>query len=168
MGRLRSALRAYALDNEAPEVVMDKLDRKASHFEAGVMATVAYAVVDPAASRLTLCLAGHLRPVLARPGRPSVFVDAAVDPPIGFSLRGRRRRSYVVEMPPGATVCFYTDGLVERRDRPIDVGLDELLAAVAAVPSEQVCAELMTEFVEGQPTADDVALLVMHRTESPD
>lgn len=168
MGRLRSALRAYALDNDEPGVVLDKLDRKASHFEAGVMATVAYAVVEPTASRLTLCLAGHLRPVLARPGLPSVHVDAAVDPPIGFSLRGRRRRSHVIDVPPGATVCFYTDGLVERRDRPIDVGLADLLEAVAAVPSEAVCAELMTEFVEGQPTADDVALLVMHRTDAPD
>ncbi|GAA3438828.1 SpoIIE family protein phosphatase [Kutzneria kofuensis] len=165
MGRLRSALRAYALDNEAPEVVLDKLDRKASHFEAGVMATVAYAVVEPTAGRLTLCLAGHLRPVLAMPGRPSEFVDAPVDPPIGFSLKGRHRRSHVVDVPPGATVCFYTDGLIERRDRPIDAGLAELLNAVAAVPSETVCAELMTEFVEGQPTADDVALLVVHRTE---
>jgi hypothetical protein len=62
-------------------------------------------------------------------------------------------------------LCFYTDGLVERRDRPIDNGLAELLRAVAAVPSETVCAELMAEFVEGQATADDVALLVMHRTE---
>jgi len=166
MGRLRSALRAYALDNDEPEVVMDKLDRKASHFEAGVMATVAYAVVEPEAGRLTLCLAGHLRPVLARPGQASRFVDAVVDPPIGFSLKGRRRRSQIVEVPPGATLCFYTDGLVERRDRPIDAGLAELLTAVAAVPSETVCSELMAEFVEGQATADDVALLVMHRTEA--
>ena len=165
MGRLRSALRAYALDNDAPDVVMDKLDRKASHFEAGVMATVAYGVVEPDAGRLTLCLAGHLQPVLAMPGRPSEFINAAVDPPIGFSLRGRRRRSHVVELPPGATVCFYTDGLIERRDRPIDDGLADLLAAVAAVPSETVCAELIREFVAGQAIADDVALLVMHRTE---
>ena len=167
MGRLRSALRAYALDNDAPEVVLDKLDRKASHFEAGVMATVAYAVVEPTGGRLTLCLAGHLRPVLAVPGRPSVFVDAVVDPPIGFSLRNRRRRSRVIEIPPGATVCFYTDGLIERRERPIDAGLTDLLHAVVAVPSESVCRGLMAEFVEGQPTADDVALLVMHRTETP-
>jgi sigma-B regulation protein RsbU (phosphoserine phosphatase) len=163
MGRLRSALRAYALDNDAPEIVLDKLDRKASHFEAGVMATVAYAVVEPAASRLTLCLAGHLRPVLAVPGRRGEFVDAPVDPPIGFALRGRSRRSHVIEVPPGSTVCFYTDGLIERRDQPIDIGLSELLDAVAAVPSETVCEELMATFVEGHATADDVALLVVHR-----
>ena len=46
MGRLRSALRAYALDNDSPGVVLDKLDRKANHFEAGVMATVAYGIID--------------------------------------------------------------------------------------------------------------------------
>ncbi|MFI9383423.1 SpoIIE family protein phosphatase [Kutzneria sp. NPDC052558] len=166
MGRLRSALRAYALDNDAPEVVLDKLDRKATHFEAGVMATVAYGVIEPAAGRLTLCLAGHLRPVLAVPGRPGEFVEAAVDPPIGFGLRTRPRRSHTVEVPPGATVCFYTDGLIERRDRPVDDGLSELLAAVAAVSSEAVCEQLMAAFVEGQ-TADDVALLVVHREANP-
>jgi serine phosphatase RsbU (regulator of sigma subunit)/anti-sigma regulatory factor (Ser/Thr protein kinase) len=164
MGRLRSALRAYALDNDAPDIVLDKLDRKASRFEAGAMATVGYGVIEPAVNRLTLCLAGHLRPVLAVPGRRSEFVGADVDPPIGFALRGRTRRSSVVDIPPGATVCFYTDGLVERRDRPIDAGLDDLLSAVTAMPSDVVCDELMSEFVEGQTTADDVALLVMHRT----
>ena len=37
MGRLRSALRAYALDCESPAEVLAKLDRKANHFEHGPM-----------------------------------------------------------------------------------------------------------------------------------
>jgi phosphoserine phosphatase RsbU/P len=166
MGRLRSALRAYALDNDSPAVVLDKLDRKANHFEAGTMATVAYGVIDLAAHQLRLCLAGHLAPVLALPGRPAKFVDARPDPPIGFALRTRSRRCHTVDLPPGALVCFYTDGLIERRDHPIDDGLQALLRTVTAGPPEAACVKLMATFVGVQSLADDVALLAVHRNEA--
>jgi serine phosphatase RsbU (regulator of sigma subunit)/anti-sigma regulatory factor (Ser/Thr protein kinase) len=163
MGRLRSALRAYALDNESPSVVLDKLDRKANHFEAGAMATVAYGVIDLAAHRLHLCLAGHLPPVIAVPGAPAAFVDLAPDPPIGFDLRTRARRSHIVDLPPGTVVCFYTDGLVERRTQALDEGLALLLGVVSTDRAEITCARLMSRFVGTQSLADDVAVLVAHR-----
>ncbi|HJP72671.1 MAG TPA: SpoIIE family protein phosphatase [Pseudonocardiaceae bacterium] len=163
MGRLRSALRAYALDNESPSVVLDKLDRKANHFEAGVMATVAYGVIDLAAHRLHLCLAGHLPPVIAVPGAPAEFVDLAPDPPIGFDLRTRSRRSKVVDLPPGAVICFYTDGLIERRTEALDDSLAALLGVVSTDRAEITCARLMSRFVGTQSLADDVAVLVVHR-----
>jgi len=48
MGRMRSALRAYALKFPGPAEVLGKLDRKMQYFEQGdVMATVSYAVLDP-------------------------------------------------------------------------------------------------------------------------
>ncbi|MBY8854227.1 serine/threonine-protein phosphatase, partial [Saccharothrix sp. MB29] len=84
--RLRSALRAYALEFADPAEVLGKLDRKASHFESSTMATVAYAVIDTATCRMDLALAGHLPPVLAAPGRPAAFVDAPIGPPIGYAL----------------------------------------------------------------------------------
>lgn len=163
MGRLRSALRAYALDNDSPGVVLDKLDRKAHHFEAGVMATVAYGVIDLDENRLRLCLAGHLPPVLAVPGRASVFVDAPPDPPIGFDLRTRQRRCHTVDLPPGSSVCFYTDGLIERRGRPIDLGMQALLRMVSADRAEATCTTLMARFVGTASLPDDVAVLIAHR-----
>jgi anti-sigma regulatory factor (Ser/Thr protein kinase)/putative methionine-R-sulfoxide reductase with GAF domain len=166
MGRLRSALRAYALDNDSPAVVLDKLDRKANHFEAGTMATVAYGVIDIAEHRLRLSLAGHLPPVIAVPGEPSEFVDALPDPPIGFALSTRPRRCQVVDLPPGALACFYTDGLIERRDQPIDDGLATLRRIMVASSAEATCATLMSRFIGNQSLGDDVAVLVVHRTGS--
>lgn len=163
MGRLRSALRAYALDNDSPSVVMDKLDRKANHFEAGSMATVAYGIIDLAEHRLHLCLAGHLPPVIAVPGQPAEFVALHPDPPIGFDLRTRQRRSHTVDLPPGSVVCFYTDGLIERRDQPLDDSLTALLGVVSADRAEITCARLMARFVGTQSLADDAAVLVAHR-----
>ena len=46
MGRLRSALRAYALEAAEPGEVLERLDRKLQHFEAGQMTTVLYATLD--------------------------------------------------------------------------------------------------------------------------
>jgi serine phosphatase RsbU (regulator of sigma subunit) len=145
-------------------VVLDKLDRKAHHFEAGVMATVAYGVIDLDENRLRLCLAGHLPPVLAVPGRASVFVDAPPDPPIGFDLRTRQRRCHTVDLPPGSSVCFYTDGLIERRGRPLDLGMQALLRMVSANRAETTCTTLMARFVGTASLPDDVAVLIAHRS----
>jgi phosphoserine phosphatase RsbU/P len=68
MGRLRSALRAYALEFRGPAEVLGKLDRKMQYFEeADVMATVSYAVLDPDTGQLAISSAGHLPPVIAAP-----------------------------------------------------------------------------------------------------
>ena len=71
MGRMRSALRAYALETRDPAEVLARLDRKMQHFEPDAMATVLYAVIDPALEQMRVCLAGHFPPVIARPGQPA-------------------------------------------------------------------------------------------------
>jgi putative methionine-R-sulfoxide reductase with GAF domain len=159
MGRLRSALRAYALEFPDPADVLGRLDHKASHFEHNTMATVGYAVIDPNGVTLRLSLAGHLPPVLAMPGRPAVFTDVPVDPPVGQALAIRGRRSATVEVPVGALVALYTDGLVERRDEDIDARLARLLTAVEPGPPEVACARIMAEMVGARQATDDIALL---------
>ena len=69
MGRLRSALRAYALEHSDPAEVLTRLDRKIHHFEAGNLATAIYAVIPPDRNRALISNAGHLPPVLAVPGQ---------------------------------------------------------------------------------------------------
>ena len=61
MGRMRSALRAYALETSDPAEVLGRLDRKMQHFEPDALATVLYAVIDPALDRMRVCLAGISR-----------------------------------------------------------------------------------------------------------
>ncbi|OLZ47025.1 PP2C family protein-serine/threonine phosphatase [Amycolatopsis keratiniphila] len=158
MGRLRSALRAYALESDDPAEVLTKLDRKVQHFEPGSLATVVYGLVTASRDSMAISLAGHLPPVLAPPGGPSVFVDAPVDPPIGVTGPGRRRT--VVELTAGAVLAFYTDGLVERRDQLIDVGLQRLAGVISADRPDVVCARVMAALVGNIPAQDDIALLV--------
>ena len=163
MGRLRSALRAYALDIEDPAEVLHKLNRKATHFEDGAMATVSYAVVDPTHEYVTIALAGHPPPVLAEPDGTVTLTQPPTVPPIGFPHTGDRWPSSVLQLRPGAVVCFYTDGLVERRDSTIDAGLCRLREAIIVAEPDTVCARVMARMVGTRPASDDIALLAMRR-----
>lgn len=162
MGRLRSALRAYALEWTDPGEVLRRLDRKALHFEPGLVATVVYAVLDPGSGRLSASLAGHPPPLVAVPGRETEFVDLPVDLLIGVEP-GIRRRTTTVELPPGALLCLYTDGLVERRDRSPEERLEQLRDTVVVEPAEAVCSTLLRGMLAGRAPADDVAILVARR-----
>ncbi|MBN6033705.1 PP2C family protein-serine/threonine phosphatase [Amycolatopsis sp. 195334CR] len=166
MGRLRSALRAYALDYDDPADVIGKLDRKARHFEAGIMSTVGYGVLDPAHERVSISLAGHLPPVLARPTGDATSVPVAPDPPIGLAMPVVERHSTTIDLPPGGLLCWYTDGLVERRGASLDDGVRKLTAAITAGPPEQVCAAIMTELIGREPVPDDIAMLIVRRRAS--
>jgi anti-sigma regulatory factor (Ser/Thr protein kinase)/putative methionine-R-sulfoxide reductase with GAF domain len=163
MGRLRSALRAHALFSSDPAEALSKLNQQVRHFERPrMMATIQLAIVEPSFKQLRLSSAGHLPPVLAVPDRPAGIVDVPGDPPIGVSS-GLRRRSTTINVPAGALLCFYTDGLIERRDISLDVGLKRLCDAVVAGPVESISARIMGRLIGDNPPADDIAMLVLRR-----
>lgn len=161
MGRLRSALRAYALECTDPADVLGRLDQKIRHFEAGHLATALYAMIPPDRDRIHISLAGHPPPILARPGEPAATLGLPPDYPLGFG-GSRARRTNVIDFPAGAVLVCYTDGLVERRGEQIDTGLQRLCAAVRPAPAEALCAAIMSDLGAHQPT-DDVALLAIRR-----
>jgi phosphoserine phosphatase RsbU/P len=63
-------------------------------------------------------------------------------------------------------VCFYTDGLIERRNQTIDDGLDRLCRAVTAQSPDIACAAVMAALVGSNPISDDIALLMIQRSPS--
>jgi putative methionine-R-sulfoxide reductase with GAF domain len=162
MGRIRTALRAYALETRDPAEVLAKLDRKIQHFEPGALATVLYSVFDPALDQVQVCSAGHLPPVLAFPGQHAELADIPANLMIGVDS-GLLRQATTVNIPPGALLCFYTDGLVERRDQPIDDGLTRLCQVVTAEPADIACATVMGAMVGSHAARDDIALLSFRR-----
>lgn len=176
MGRMRSALRAYVLETDDPAAALRKLDRKMQYFEQDVMATVLYGVYAPESGELRISLAGHPPPVLAVPGEQATVVSLQPDLPIGV-VDDQQRRCTTVRIPPGSILCSYTDGLIERRDRPLDEGMTSLAATLgdlmehlpaddgtsSALLAENTCAVVMRAMVGNAPAADDVAVLVLHR-----
>jgi sigma-B regulation protein RsbU (phosphoserine phosphatase) len=162
MGRMRSALRAYALETRDPAEVLDRLDRKMQHFEPGALATVLYAVAEPTLDRVHIATAGHLPPVVALPGLPAELADISADLMIGVAP-GVQRQVTTVKIPPGTLLCLYTDGLIERPGEPIDDSLARLCQVVAAEPADACCVTVMGALVGSEQARDDIALLTFRR-----
>jgi phosphoserine phosphatase RsbU/P len=162
MGRMRSALRAYALETTDPAEVLGRLDRKMQHFEPDALATVAYGVFEPGLDQIHVALAGHFPPVMARPGQPAELADVQLGALIGAAPRAPRPVT-TVPVPPGALLCLFTDGLVEHPGEVIDEGLDRLCEAVTAQSPEMACAAVMAALVGSEPARDDIALLMIRR-----
>jgi sigma-B regulation protein RsbU (phosphoserine phosphatase) len=167
MGRMRSALRAYILETDSPAEALTRLDRKMQYFEPDVMATVLFAILDASTGIVTVSSAGHLPPVIASPGQLAAPAKIESDLPIGVADQSDRADT-VLDLPAGALACFYTDGLVERRDCSLTEGIARLCAAVdgtargaGQTPSpEQACAAVMRSLIGTEEASDDVALLI--------
>jgi serine phosphatase RsbU (regulator of sigma subunit) len=179
MGRMRSALRAYVLETADPATALRMLDRKIQYFEPDAMATMLYGLYTPGTGEFVVSSAGHIPPVLAAPGRRAGLLPLRPDPPIG-TADDPRRRTATFFVPPGGFLCCFTDGLVERRDRAIDHGIDQIAAilneqiaarpdarpdAGGAVesPAEHACAAVMRTLVGTAPAQDDIAVLMLSR-----
>ena len=162
MGRMRSALRAYALETADPAEVLARLDAKMQHFEPGAVATVAYAVLDPGLETMRICSAGHYPPVIASREHPAELAGIPPGLLIG-AASGAQRKVTTISIRPGTLVCLYTDGLIERRGEPIEDGLARLCQAVTAEPPDAACAAVMAALVGNEPASDDIALLMFWR-----
>ena len=164
MGRMRSALRAYSLQTDDPAEVLCRLDRKMHHFEPDAMATVLYGILSQDASAMRMSSAGHLPPVYAKPGEPAGFAPMTQDLLIGVDSQARRHVQ-TVRLDPGSVFCCYTDGLIERPGKPLDAGFERVRRSVSASPAEAVTAAVMRDLVGTDTPRDDIALLVLRRTE---
>ncbi|MGY5127879.1 ATP-binding SpoIIE family protein phosphatase [Streptomyces nigrescens] len=161
MGQLRTAVRAYARLDLPPHEVLQLLDGLAAEIDASQIATCVYAVHDPNEGRLVYASAGHL-PILVRD--PDGTVRRAAEPtgpPLGTG--GWLHTSGSVPLGPGSSAVLYTDGLVERRDKDIDHGVEALeraFAGAAGAP-DIVCDRLLRSLGITATHDDDVAILVL-------
>jgi phosphoserine phosphatase RsbU/P len=161
MGRLRNALRAYAIQADDPADVLTRLDEMVCYFEADEMATVLYAVLDPTSRRMTFSTAGHPVPVMAPSSGDPHLVHGPVDPPIGVGAT-EARHSKEVAVPSGTTLYFFTDGVVERRGEHLDVGLERLCGAATPGSPHRGCSNIVAHLVGDAKLDDDFAVLAIH------
>jgi PAS domain S-box-containing protein len=161
MGQLRNALRAYALEEHPPGIVVEKLDMLVQSLEQGRMATLLYLVVDDDLSRISFASAGHLPPLLVSPDGEARYLEEPASVPLGVMPGGYDEA--VCEIEPGSTLVLYTDGLVEERGVPIDDGLERLRQAVLHGPDdpEELCDHVLRALDRDGPASDDVALFVL-------
>jgi serine phosphatase RsbU (regulator of sigma subunit) len=88
---------------------------------------------------------------------------AAADFPLG-AMPGAPRRAVTFPLPSGSMLLLYTDGLIERRDRPLDVGMALLLENATDGTAERLCSQLARNLLPGGEPPDDVAMLALRMT----
>jgi PAS domain S-box-containing protein len=164
VGRLRSALRAYALEGHPPARVVEQLNRLIwTEEDESQMATLIYVVVDPNAGELHWVNAGHPPPLLLTDVRLPQFLEGGSSVPLGV-LPFPEFHEVSRPFEGDSTVVLYTDGLVERPGEHIDTGLDRLAEVVRAGATndpQRLCDLLLSQLVPEVGAPDDVALLTL-------
>ncbi|MFG2793293.1 SpoIIE family protein phosphatase [Streptomyces sp. NPDC048419] len=169
MGRLRTAVRTLADIDLAPDELLTHLDDLVVRLsaEAGhegspgeVGATCLYAVYDPVSRRCTMARAGHPPPVAVPPGGTPRQVDLPAGPPLG--LGGLPFESTELELREGSVLAFYTDGLIESRERDVDAGHRMLCEALSTHSDslDETCDRVLHRLLPTGGAPDDVALLL--------
>ncbi len=163
MGQLRSVVRAFAADLHEPDEVLTRVDRIVDSMRMGKVASLIYATLTQSEDQspsweLRYSRAGHLPGLLVRGGEVRQL-DGAGGHLIGFGAV--ERQTAVERLQPGDVLVMYTDGLIERRDRPTPRGLDELqkvLTGLDPTDAASVGELLLRELAESPE--DDVAVVV--------
>ncbi len=163
MGQLRTAIHTLATLELAPaeslqqlNELMTSLGEREPHF-----ATCAYALYDAVTGTCEVASAGHLPPLLVRPGGDSEFLDAAPAPPLGVGEGPIESRTYQID--DGSLLVLYTDGLVEDRYRDIDDGLSHLRGIFGPGATSRSLDDLCRAAMAGvfaHHQRDDIAILI--------
>lgn len=162
MGQLCHAVRAYALEDPSPGVVVQRLNRFIEKTGDEPFATVVFAVFDPVQGVLRIANAGHPPPLRVNGDGTAEFLEEASGPPIG-AVSDHVYEEQVTDLTPGCRLLLYTDGLVEDRRTALTEGLEKLRAAAAAAPGEigEFCDYVLERLSVGRDLQDDIALLAI-------
>jgi PAS domain S-box-containing protein len=177
MGQIRSMLRAIAVTTGAgPADILSRLDQAMTTLQMGTTATSVVARLEQTedeahrgVTRVHWSNAGHPPPMAIHPdGTVMPLVTLQSELLLGV-LPGTERTQTEVTLDRGATLVLYTDGLVERRDQPLEQGLVRLRSTLEELASRRLdadalCDELLAKMLPAHPE-DDVALIAvrLHR-----
>jgi CheY-like chemotaxis protein len=161
MAEVRHAVRAYAVEGHSPATVLGLVNRFMRTVLPYDSATLCLLTLNPATGAIRMASAGHLPPLLHVGGEVSFLHPHG--PLLGLNAPPPAELEFT--LPPGGTLVLYTDGLVERRDADIDVGLAALAKASGSVePSlDAFCQRLLVQLGGSGQQADDIAVVALRR-----
>ncbi|WP_207794547.1 SpoIIE family protein phosphatase [Streptomyces bathyalis] len=170
MAQIRNMLRALFYDRpSAPGSVLATLDRTLHAINENPVTTACVACIEPSGDgwQLRWSSAGHLPPLLLTPVGAAEYLHTEPGLPLGVDP-GRPRFAGTRSLPEGATMIFFTDGLVERPGQSIDVGLTSLAAIAggsAHLPLDELCRTLADQHLGDDH--DDIAILALRLPAQP-
>lgn len=162
MGQMRTAFRAYALLEDSPAETLARLNRHLMKESEDLMATVLYLLLDRDTGEVCYSSAGHPPAlVVGRAERPR-YLEGGLSVPLGTSESSTFRQQDE-RIDAGSTLLLYTDGLVERRDTPLQDRLAQLFTVAGIADGElgDFCDQILGGILGGRRPGDDVALLAV-------
>jgi len=164
MASLRFSTRAFVSEGREPEVILNALSRLIDVGRDEHFATVLCASLHTGNGQVSMAKAGHPNPLIVdRSG--AAFLEVVTGPPLGIGYQAYE--STTVTVPDGATLIAFTDGLFERRDEPIDEGLERLrLAASRPAQSLEHLLNVLIDTQIGPNAFDDAAVVGVRWTRS--
>ncbi|MFC5663859.1 SpoIIE family protein phosphatase [Kitasatospora misakiensis] len=165
MVALRHALRGLAVTGAGPGRLLEWTNTVALREPGQVTATAVCVQLGPDDGSLRWARAGHLPPIRLGPGGAEVLPL-----PHGVllgALADAQYEEYTARLDPGDVLLLYTDGLVERRDRPVEESVDHLIRAAGRPgPDLERYLDLLLELSPAD--TDDDTCLVAVRIEQPE
>ncbi len=164
MGMLRSALSAAIRAIPSPAQALEVLGLYARSVDGAMAATAVKVLIDTRSRLIIYSNAGHLPPVLLHADGSCELLDQATDPPLGARPYHVPRPQAGLPYTPGDILVLYTDGLVERRDEDIDVGLERLTAALSqhgGLAPDPLADAVLERLGVTSGAPDDIALIVI-------
>ncbi|MFF1834346.1 SpoIIE family protein phosphatase [Streptomyces sp. NPDC058231] len=162
MGQVRAAVHASA--GAPPGDVLARTNRLLTDLNPGLFASCLYAHLDLANERAQLATAGHPPPVLSCPDGRTHVLDLSpglllgIDPCAGYP-------DTEIELPVGAVLALYTDGLVESPGIDLDDAtacLAEVVGASRGLTMEALADTLVAYAKRSAAGNDDIALLLVN------
>jgi len=157
MVAVRNGLRGLAITGAGPATLLGWLNAAACHYADGIIGTAVCGLYDPGSRSLRWARAGHLPPILVHSGQARTL-----SMPQGLLLGADPDASYTestTSLEVGDVLLLFTDGLIERRDQPIDDALDTLLR-IASRPAADIASYADYVVTEAASNTDDDACLV--------
>jgi serine phosphatase RsbU (regulator of sigma subunit) len=164
MGRLRTAVAALAPHARNTGELLSFLHTVVNGPDGTSYATATYAELDPDSGDLEFASAGHPPALLLSPDGRSDWLTDGLSPALFGPPRGQRPHARI-RLAPGSTLIFYSDGLVEGREKAIQVGLDRLQSYATHLSGRhpvEVCDALVSAMGVADTRRDDVVVLAIH------
>lgn len=172
MAKLQSTLRAVADDYPALAALGLAVNRILCRDGLpGRFSTLLYLEVSENSGSVRVLNAGHMPPVVVLPDRLQTLESVA--PPVG-ALAEATYREQAIEVPPGALLVAYSDGLTEAMNGRQEFFTEERLMAM--LPglyglSPEDAGQRLLRAVEGfigeERASDDLSLVLLKRVPAP-
>ena len=169
MGQLRSAVRAYSLDEHSPAEIIQRVDRMVNTLDDPPITTCIVARYNGVTRELQIATAGHLPPVLVHQSGTAEVISLAPGLPLGVG--GAKFSETAMTLDVGSSLLMFTDGLVENPEQAVDEGLARLTEAATNAVREGSSVEQIADAVlkrmrrDDEQDDDDTALLILSITE---